>query len=87
MWMGVGEAGTRLPRGSNRELKPMSLKKEGSRTKSKMLSHRCMAGTEERQDRERWGFSGDKCMQVEGAFYTCPLPLLWARRNLLQEAI
>ena len=43
LWMGVGEAGTRLPRGSNRELKPVSLKKEGSRTKSKMLSHRGMA--------------------------------------------
>lgn len=43
LWMGVGEAGMRLQKGSNRELKPVSLKKEGFRTKSKTSSHRHVA--------------------------------------------
>ena len=52
LWIGMGEAGMRLLIGSNRELKPMSLKKEGSRTKSKMSSHRCVA--------ENWGEAGQR---------------------------
>lgn len=35
LWMSVGEGGLRLWIGSNRELKPVSLKRGASRTKSK----------------------------------------------------